>query len=179
MSRWKDPTSGGGPTRAAKLKKSTSFGCCCSSWVRSMSMLGPLAQGEVWELATPYIATRYAKTRGRHRRDLRAPDDRTDFLLEDLREQVRQVLGIDPNGAHIEAIADEHGAFKVADRWRPIQFKRYRSKRSDDGGQRLAGAFRIRLDQAVTGPIVLGHSSHFGMGLFMPVESALERAGGR
>jgi CRISPR-associated protein Csb2 len=129
---------------------------------------GPLATSTVWESATPYIATRYAKTRGRHRRDLRRPSDRADFLLEDLREQVRQVLGLDPRAAHMEAVADEHGAFRVRGRWRPIEFKRYRSKRSDDGGDRLAGAFRIRFERPMTGPIALGHSAHFGMGLFLP-----------
>jgi CRISPR-associated protein Csb2 len=101
-----------------------------------------------------------------------------DFLLENLREQVRQLLGIDPHGAHIEAVADEHGAFRVGERWRPIQFKQYRGKRSDDGGQRLAGAFRIRFDRRVTGPIALGHSSHFGMGLFMPKPGAAELMAG-
>lgn len=135
---------------------------------------GPLARSAVWESASPYIATRYAKTRGRHRRDLRLPQDRVEFLLEDLREQMRQVLGIDPNAAHFEAMADEHGAFRVGERWRPIQFKRCRSKRSDDGGQRLAGAFHIRFDTAVAGPIALGHSSHFGMGLFMPGKGGAE-----
>lgn len=130
---------------------------------------GPLARSAVWESASPYVATRYAKTRGRHRRDLRLPQHRADFLIEDLRAQIRQVLGIDSNGAHIEAMADEHGAFSVGARWRPLQFKRYRSKRSDDGGQRLAGAFRIRFNTAVGGPIALGHSSHFGLGLFVPV----------
>lgn len=77
---------------------------------------GPVARSRVWESATPYIATRYAKTRGRDRRDLRSQTDRTDFLLEDLREQMRQVLGIDPTAARIEAMADEHGAFKLSQR---------------------------------------------------------------
>jgi CRISPR-associated protein Csb2 len=130
---------------------------------------GPLATSAMWVSASPYVAARYAKTRGRHRRDLRLPQHRADFLLEDLREQMQHVLDIDPTAAHVAAMADEHGAFRVGERWRPIQFKRYRSKRSDDGGQRLAGAFRIRFDTAVAGPIALGHSSHFGLGLFVPV----------
>lgn len=133
---------------------------------------GPLVRaGDVWHSATPYIATRYAKTRGRHRRDLRSLNDREDFLIEDLREQMRKVLGVDPQTARVESVVDEHGNFTVSGRWRPVQFKRYRSKCSDDGGQRLAGAFRIRFDRTVAGPIALGHSSHFGMGLFRRVGS--------
>lgn len=128
----------------------------------------PLVTCPVSESATPYIATRYAKTRGRDRRDLTSPSDRAAFLLQDLRGQIGQILGIDPNGVRVEMLADEHGTFKIGNRWRPIQFKRYRRKRSDDGGRRLAGAFRLRFSEAVTGPIALGHSSHFGMGLFSP-----------
>lgn len=130
---------------------------------------GPLGAAREWKSVTPYIATRYAKTRGRHRRDLASQQDRIDFLLEDVRDQLRLVLGIDASAAHVEAIADEHGVFKVSDRWRPIQFQRYRRKRSDDGGRRLAGAFRIRFQEPVVGPVALGHSAHFGMGLFRPV----------
>jgi hypothetical protein len=37
-----------------------------------------------------------------------------------------------------------------------------------DRDRRLAGAFRLRFASDVSGPIALGWSSHFGMGLFMP-----------
>jgi CRISPR-associated protein Csb2 len=52
---------------------------------------------------------------------------------------------------------------------RPIQFQRFRRKPGDDGGRRPSGAFRIVFAAAARGPICLGHSSHFGMGLFLPV----------
>jgi CRISPR-associated protein Csb2 len=68
----------------------------------------------------------------------------------------------------IEPIWDSNRCFTVSKRWRPIQFKRFRSKRSDDGGQRLAGAFRLTFSADARGPIALGWSSHFGMGLFVP-----------
>jgi CRISPR-associated protein Csb2 len=68
---------------------------------------------------------------------------------------------------------DEHGVFRLKSRQagdlRPIQFKRYRSKGSDDGGRRPAGFFRLEFSRPVLGPLALGHSSHFGMGLFSPV----------
>lgn len=35
-----------------------------------------------------------------------------------------------------------------------------------DGGRRLAGAFRLRFCYPMHGPIALGRSSHFGLGLF-------------
>jgi len=60
------------------------------------------------------------------------------------------------------------GRFQVAGRRRPIQFKRSRAKGNDDGGRRMAGAFRLKFPIDIHGPIVLGYASHFGMGLFLP-----------
>jgi CRISPR-associated protein Csb2 len=70
----------------------------------------------------------------------------------------------------VTPVWDDNHVFKVAGRWRTIQFKRFRRKRGDDGGRRLAGAFRLTFPDPVRGPIALGWSSHFGMGLFLPVE---------
>ncbi len=131
---------------------------------------GPLAQSKVWISATPYIATRHAKTRGRERIDVASPQARAEFLVANLREQVQAALpGLSAIGddVTIERVLDG-SAFKVANRWRPIQFKRFRSKPGDDGGRRLAGAFRLTFKLEVNGPLVLGWSCHFGMGLFVP-----------
>ncbi len=100
--------------------------------------------------------------------NLMSLEARTEFLASDLREQLRQVR------ADLAAICDEvkiepileGGAFKVAGRWRTIQFKRFRRKPDDDGGRRLAGAFRLEFPVEVPGPIALGYASHFGLGLF-------------
>jgi CRISPR-associated protein Csb2 len=131
---------------------------------------GPLTASRVWVSAAPYIATRHAKTRGRDRIDLHDVQARAKFLMADLRDNIRVVLGHvigNADGVGIVPLFDG-GAFRVDGRWRPIQFKRFRSKAGDDGGRRLAGAFRIRFPQPVPGPIALGYSSHFGMGLFVP-----------
>jgi len=133
---------------------------------------GPLRGSKVWVSATPYVATRYAKTKGRQRIDLTSPKARAAFLVEDLRAQlaaVRPGLTIrDISGVRIRPLWDDNHVFRIGDRWRPIQFKRFRSKPGDDGGRRLAGAFRIEFPCPVAGPLALGHSSHFGMGLFVP-----------
>lgn len=133
---------------------------------------GPLRESNIWIPATPYLATRYAKTRGRDRIDIGSAEDRAVFLVENLRTQVAAVrpdLVDEAATMIIEPEWDENHAFKIAQRWRTIQFKRYRRKASDDGGRRLAGAFRLTFRHPVRGPIALGFSSHFGMGLFMPV----------
>ncbi|HQG48280.1 MAG TPA: type I-U CRISPR-associated protein Csb2 [Sedimentisphaerales bacterium] len=131
---------------------------------------GPLRAAQVWVSATPYLATRFAKTRGRNRVDLGSPEARTAFLIKDLREQLKVTLpNVDAEQIQVEPVWDANRVFKVGGRWRTIQFKRYRRKASDDGSRRLAGAFRLTFPTAASGPICLGHSSHFGMGLFLPL----------
>jgi len=150
----------------------------------------PLGPSREWVSATPYIATRVPRDHGRHatadapfwrirsddelarareqgqRLPRRVLADPHGWLESNLREQVRDVFGIDVENVSIEPMIDG-GAYNIASRWRPIQFKRFRSKRTDDGGRRLAGAFRITFPEPVHGPIALGHSAHFGMGLFV------------
>lgn len=136
----------------------------------------PLGPARAWRSATPYIASRYAKTRGRQRIDLRDPDAVVEFLIDDLRRQLREVLGRavgDPHAVRIEPLADDHGVFSVpvgsgARSLRPIEFKRYRRKPGADGGRRLAGAFRLVFSEAISGPVALGYGNHFGLGLFLP-----------
>ncbi|MCP9470617.1 MAG: type I-U CRISPR-associated protein Csb2 [Nitrospira sp.] len=138
---------------------------------------GPLQTSKVWESSTPYVATRYAKTRGRNRIDLRSPAARAGFLIKDLRSQLRAVRPDIANGVSIEPLWDQNQVFSIARRWRPLQFKRFRWKQSDDGGQRLAGAFRLIFSAPVRGPLALGHSAHFGLGQFMSVGKREAREG--
>lgn len=132
---------------------------------------GPLHTSKVWESSTPYVATRYAKTRGRNRIDLRSPAARAEFLIEDLRSQLRVVRPDIAERVTIEPLWGQNQVFLIAEQWRPIQFKRFRWKPSDDGGRRLAGAFRLIFPTPVRGPLALGHSAHFGLGQFVPVGS--------
>ena len=75
----------------------------------------------------------------------------------------------------IELLLDEAGNFRLCRSarnpgWRPIQFRRFRQKLNDDGGRRPAGAFRLTFEAPINGPIALGHSCHFGLGLFVPAQ---------
>jgi CRISPR-associated protein Csb2 len=139
---------------------------------------GPLGESKTWISATPYIATHYAKTRGRSRIDLKSSEARAVFLQEDLRGQLAAVRSDLFDGENIdveiEPLWDTNHVFLIAKRWRTIEFKRFRQRAGDDGGRRLAGAFRLRFGDPVKGPFALGWSSHFGLGLFMP-EAGEER----
>jgi CRISPR-associated protein Csb2 len=120
-----------------------------------------LDEATVWVSATPFIVTRYPKRRGTRRdrpADYASPQGFARHVLtQELKHrELPEVLAID------EVLI---GAHKL----RSIQFKRFRSrKRGDDGGRRPAGGFRITFAQPVRGPLCLGHSCHFGLGLFLP-----------
>lgn len=132
----------------------------------------------VWVSATPFIVTRYAKARGRKRDkpELLGIANHKAFAQAVLREAIIRLNNHRSDIPDIDEIEikplKEHriGAHKL----RPIQFKRYRQKRSDDGGRRAAGGFQIIFTKAVQGPICLGHSAHFGMGLFVPEKTHTE-----
>ncbi len=124
-----------------------------------------VAESTVWLSATPFVVTRYPKLRGRKRdrpEDFASPQDFTRCILsEELRrrpqlpgvESIETVAGIGPH--HL----------------RPIQFRRLRDKRGDDGVRRPSAGFRITFTAPVHGPLSLGHACHFGLGLFLPSPS--------
>jgi CRISPR-associated protein Csb2 len=137
------------------------------------SLLHP---SKVWISATPFLAPRHLKKRGTKRDPAEMWHCQQNFLAAVLREELIRFLHRRPelidlslDAIKIKALVDQNGVFRVGPRnLRPIEFKRLRQKRGDDGGRRSAGAFRITFPHPVRGPICLGHSSHFGLGLFVP-----------
>lgn len=131
------------------------------------NIFGP---SRTWVSVTPYIASRYQKRYGQKKDppELMGVDNQRAFAAQVLTEEIKRYAGIELNNGDfsVEALNAEHRIGRKG--LRPIQFKRYRNKRSDDGGRRPSGAFRIMFSKEITGPVCLGHSSHFGMGLFLP-----------
>ncbi len=137
--------------------------------------IGP---SSVWVSATPFISPKFPQRRGCTRHVGRSPEAKIAFLTSQVRGEVARWLerraapGVDPASVHVRPLTNDQGVFRIpngtGNSLRPIQFKRFRSKRSDDGGRRPAGAFRLIFPSPVRGPLVLGHSAHFGMGLFIP-----------
>jgi CRISPR-associated protein Csb2 len=128
-----------------------------------------LEESTVWTSATPFVVTRYPKLRGTKRdspEDYASPHD---FARHVLRQELQRRSDLPP----IVSIDDEE--LIGIHRLRPIQFKRFRSKNSDDGGRRCAGGFRITFAAPVRGPLCLGHSCHFGLGLFLPSSPSAPR----
>ena len=141
----------------------------------------PLGPAKAWVSATPFIATRHPKKDGARRDPPELLRDPKKFVEETLREELARFVERRGGGQipGIEPRMKEAGVFSIhPSLWRQgatgpprraIEFKRFRSRKStDDGGRRLAGFFTLRFPEPVRGPIALGHSSHFGMGLFLP-----------
>jgi CRISPR-associated protein Csb2 len=142
--------------------------------ISTPKVFGP---SKAWRSETPFITTRYQKTRGTKKDppELQGIDNQRAFarrLLLDEIDRLRILRPEIPEPLSVEFLNEEHRM--GAHRLRPIQFKRFRQKRSDDGGRRPAGAFRIVFPEPVFGPICLGHSSHFGLGLFVPDDEKLD-----
>jgi len=124
----------------------------------------------VWLSATPFVVSRYPKLRGR-KRD--RPEDYVsprEFVRHVLQQELERHTDLPP----IALIEEEE--FLVVPGLRARHFQRFRKKQGDDGGRRPAGVFRITFTAPVRGPLSLGHSCHFGLGLFLPSSSASMRA---
>jgi CRISPR-associated protein Csb2 len=137
----------------------------------ALSSPGLFGPSRVWISATPFIATRHQKSRGKKKDpvELLGLANQRAFSRQVLIEEISRLQELAPEipePMSVEFLNEEHrvGAHGL----RPIEFKRFRRKRSDDGGRRPAGAFRVIFPEPVLGPICLGHSSHFGLGLFVP-----------
>jgi len=140
-----------------------------SSEIQTPKLMGP---ARVWISATPFIATRFPKARGRKRDpvELLGPDHQRAFARQVLIEEIHRLYPNLPEPTAVDYLNEQHrcGAHGL----RPIQFRRFRQKRGDDGGRRPAGVFRIFFPDPVYGPICLGHSAHFGLGLFAPEDES-------
>ncbi len=136
----------------------------------------PLSPTSVWVSATPYLCHRHPKTRGSKKESAEELASHAAFTEARLREDIARLLerradlkDISILKVKIAPRLDEQGVFRLGSRQRrPIEFQRYRQKHGDDGGKRLCGAFVVKFPREVIGPIALGHSCHFGMGLFTP-----------
>jgi CRISPR-associated protein Csb2 len=127
-----------------------------------------LEESTVWTSATPFVVTRYPKMRGTKRdrpEDYATPGA---FVRHVLRQEIERRPDLPP----IESIEDQESI--GPQRLRPIQFKRFRRKPGDDGGRRPAGVFRLTFPASARGPLCIGHSCHFGLGLFVPDRSGFQ-----
>lgn len=136
----------------------------------------PMRLSQTWVSATPFIATRHLKRRGTKRDPKELWNNPAAFVTAVLKKELGRLIqrrsdlrDLSLDAVSVQPRTDANGVFRIGSgNLRAIQFRRFRQKQGDDGGRRLSGAFRITFPRPVKGPICLGHSSHFGMGLFVP-----------
>ncbi len=111
------------------------------------------AAAAVWESVTPYVPPRHHLRGGKPR------------LRESIEHQIRRELSLRGFGEAAQVAVEQLGQPE----WVAVHLpRRHRSDRTflgDRRGYRL----RLRFSEPVGGPIRLGHSSSFGLGLFRPV----------
>ncbi len=111
------------------------------------------ADAKVWQSVTPYVPPRHHLRGGKQRPSESVP------------VQIRRELALRgvPGGerADVEQIGDAT--------WVAIHLPRREAVGRTSIGDRRGYWLRLAFPEAVTGPIRLGHSSSFGLGLFRPV----------
>ena len=140
----------------------------------------PLLRSSVcWVSEAPFLVTRHVKRRGQRKDppELWHASRGADFARLVLEEELARLRLRRPEVPPPESITLLEGNRMSALHLPPLPFRRFRGKAEDDGGDRAAGAFRIVFPSPVAGPICLGHSSHFGLGLFLPEPACLPAHG--
>jgi CRISPR-associated protein Csb2 len=111
----------------------------------------------VWESVTPYVPPRHHLRGGKEREG------------ESMIDQIRRELlrrGIDRD-VDVELVGST--------KWVSVHAPRREANQRAFIGHRRGQRFRLRFAVPVAGPIRLGHSSTFGLGLFRPLEDAAQQ----
>ena len=115
---------------------------------------------EIWESMTPYVPTRHHLRGGKTR------------AAESIANQVKRELALRGVRASEEVEVEEARDAT----WVAIHVPRHLAMRRSSIGDRRAYWLRLRFPEPVAGPIRLGHSSSFGMGLFSPYKQCANRS---
>lgn len=116
----------------------------------------------IWRSMTPYVPPRHAF-------DSRGKPKNGESPLEQLHRELQQrgftAAEVIPSNFNNEAISDDQ---PLEAEWVKVHGKSEKSHASNLS--KRAYRFRLTFPEPVSGPIALGHSSHFGLGLFVPAD---------
>lgn len=107
---------------------------------------------KVWESVTPYVPPRHHLRAGKEREG------------ESIAEQISREVRVR------ELAHDVEVELVGAPQWVSVHVPRREANKRAFIGDRRCQMVRLRFATPVVGPIRLGHSSSFGLGLFRPVE---------
>jgi CRISPR-associated protein Csb2 len=108
-----------------------------------------------WRSLTPYLPVRHRKQKQTPANFFTADINTELRYREEFRDLTATVAPIDPEGG-------------LPDRW-ALKFRRYRLTEHMDKSRPGLG-LRLNFGQELTGPLLLGQLSHFGLGVFVPEE---------
>ncbi len=128
------------------------------------------AKSSRWRSLTPFVSTQHLKSYGDGRPKL---DDRGwqqgsagSSLIQQLEKDPRTTGRLRQNGVRkLERIKIRKD--------RELRCLQFQTRRPDGGGQRGngdSGAFELEFTEEIQGPLAFGYASHFGLGLFVPVD---------
>lgn len=119
-----------------------------------------------WTSLTPFVSTRHAK----HYADGRPKLDSDGWPLgspaQDLRRLIQQELSATPK----RIISEPSITVRPDRKLRVLQFQTQRFQGEGRHGHQAAAAFTIEFDEPFSGPLAFGYGSHFGLGLFVPID---------
>jgi len=124
-------------------------------------------KSRLWTSLTPFVSTRHAKHYADGRPKLDAEGWPIGSPAQDLRRLIQQELSLTP-----KAISQPAHSITVRPNrtLRVLQFQTQRFHGEGRHGHQAAAAFTIEFEEPVQGPLAFGYGSHFGLGLFVPVE---------
>ncbi len=132
---------------------------------------------KVWRSLTPFVSTRHAKTFRDGRPKMADNGWQEGSAAHDL---LRLLALHQPDNKATIKLKDCDRPFAFGKheerRFRALQFITQRRKDNGNSGNGSRGngygsAFIVTFEKPITGPLALGYGSHFGLGLFVPVES--------
>lgn len=135
------------------------------------------AKSTVWISATPFVPPNRHRFRENGR--LRAAETAIALLMKALSDTLfangssASVVGIQPLDNDGNALVTRSDQDPVEFTWVTIHetlFDRHRRLKDRTRRVRLGFRFRVEFSLPVSGPLLVGHSSHFGLGLFLPAK---------
>jgi CRISPR-associated protein Csb2 len=119
----------------------------------------------VWESVTPYVPPRHrVRSHGRARSGEDVPSQVTRELLQ---------LGV-LTGEELPTVEFQGGAEEEARRWTAVRLPPSARRGQRFTGDKLGFLVRLTFPRPVPGPLTIGQSSHYGLGLFQPIQTAAD-----
>lgn len=121
-----------------------------------------------WTSLTPFVPTRHAK----HYADGRPKLDEDGWPIGSPAQDLRRLLKED-HGLKPQSISQPDAKIHVRPgrALRALQFQTERNHGNGKRGHQPGVGLTVEFDHQVQGPLALGYGSHFGLGLFVPVEA--------